>query len=77
MLLLEQSAIASSSPFVPQCGALSQASHHQPYSCDFLENDTELASFAGEDDLKISTQTALEFFANESVLLEMFQVCKA
>ncbi|OQR77736.1 putative nuclear hormone receptor HR38-like [Tropilaelaps mercedesae] len=70
MLLLEQSAHANSSPFVPQC-SLTQPPQ-QPFSCDYLDVEADLANFVSEEDLKI-TQTALDFLANESGLLEMFQ----
>jgi len=66
MLLLEQPQAAAS--FVPQ----SVAQSHQPFSCDFLDVEADLANFVGDDDLKIS-HSALEFLANESGLFEMFQ----
>lgn len=71
MLVLEQSAHAKSSPFVPQC-SLTQPPQ-QPFSCDYLDVETDLANLVSEEDLKIN-QTTLEFLANETALFEMFQV---
>lgn len=71
MLLIEKSIHANNSPFVPQC-SLSQPPQ-QPFVCDHLDVEADLANFVSEEDLKIN-QTALEFLTNESTFFEMFQV---
>lgn len=70
MLLIEKSIHANNSPFVPQC-SLSQPPQ-QPFVCDHLDVEADLANFVSEEDLKIN-QTALEFLTNESTFFEMFQ----
>ncbi|XP_028967795.1 probable nuclear hormone receptor HR38 [Galendromus occidentalis] len=65
MLLVEQPQTAAT--FVPQY-SLTQ----QPFSCDFLDVEADLANFVSEEDLRIS-HSALELLSTESALFDMFQ----